>query len=73
MKRVTARAPAPPASATQDALRTAANLLLGHFVEAARDELQARAPEAGRDALAAIEAGAAPMEIRAILLRALAA
>ena len=73
MVRAVVRQPAPPASTTRDALRTAANLLLGHFVEAARDELQARAPEAGRDALAAIEAGKAPMDIRDILLKALAA
>lgn len=43
-------------------------MLLGHFMADARAILLARAPEAGAKALAAIDAGAAPMEVRKILL-----
>lgn len=71
--RAPSRAPAPMPTPARDALRVAANLLLGHFVAEARRVLEARAPEAGAAALAAMADGQAPMQVRAILLRAMAA
>jgi hypothetical protein len=56
------------ASPARDALRDAATLLLGHLVPEARRVLESRAPEAGAEALAAMDAGAHPMKIRALLL-----